>query len=314
MALFTGLAAWMIVAAGTGVAPGVALILLALCAFLFARAASAASGWELPLGIAAGGVAVALAGGETLLENTASPMGYANATAGFYALTTAAALIVVARCPLRPVRIAAGTLAVAFAAVPVGNGSRAGVVLVALLPLGFLGRLGPQHTRRLVVAGVVAVPVVVALTALWGANYDRDGAGGRVEHAALSALSERRAVLWGDAVAMIRDDPLLGAGPGSFAGTSPAALADPDARWAHSAYLQLGAETGLPGLALLLAIVGWGFALLSTSRLDSGAAIAAMALTGAAIHAAIDYVWDFPVLPLTLVLLVAAGGTRGYAR
>ncbi len=312
--LFAALAAWMVEAArsaGADAGPEVTMIFLALCAFLVARAAGSTGSWELPLGIAGGGVAVALLGGETLLENTASPLGYANATAAFFVLVTAAALIVAERSPVRPVRMAAGILALAFAVIPVGIGSRAGTLFVLLLPLGFLARLGRHVARRLIIGGLAAVTAVVALSAWWGASYEPLDARGQFERSALTTISERRVLLWSDAVKMIGEDPLRGGGPGSFAQTSPMALADEDARWAHSAYLQMGAEAGLPGLALILGIVAWGFAQLYTSRLDTGAAIAAMALTGAAIHAAVDYVWEFPVVPLTAVLLVAVGSARG---
>ena len=57
----------------------------------------------------------------------------------------------------------------------------------------------------------------------------------------LDELSERRTRLWREAMEITVREPVFGAGPGMFAQTSPTALADADARWAHSAYLQVAA-------------------------------------------------------------------------
>jgi O-antigen ligase len=311
--LFLALAGWITQAgrvSGTGGLPDAGLILLTLAVYAFARIASAENGWELPLGIAAGGVAVAFMGGESLLSNIDSPIGYANATAAFFVLATAAALMAVERCHLRAVRVAAGAAAAAFAIVPIGNGSKAGAALLLLLPLGFFARGRRDIARRLVLLGMATVLLVIGLSAWLGVNYDPD-TGETQATTAVAALSSRRVVLWHEAVDMMRADPLYGVGPGEFATNSATALRDEDAAWAHSAYLQVGAETGVPGLVLVIALVLWAFLRLLRSELDVGAAIAAMALAAAALHAGIDYVWDFPVVPLTTALLVGIGCGRG---
>src|SRR5690606_15055116 len=65
-------------------------------------------------------------------------------------------------------------------------------------------------------------------------------------------LTGARLSLWADALSMAREQPLAGAGPGSFATTSPTALSDNDLGWAHSAPLQLLAETGLLGFLIVV--------------------------------------------------------------
>lgn len=310
--LCTGLAVWTVVsarAAGVGQGGGVVLALLTIVLVAFGRLTVLRNGWELPLGVAAGGLAVALGAGDGLLGNASSPLGYANATAALFLLATAASLVVAARCPLRPVRLGCLGLAAVFASIPLTNGSRTAAALLVLLPLGLLSARGAVH--RLLAGGAVAVAVVVGATVTLGLAYDPVTGGGPLPRVAASVLTERRLALWHDALAVMRDHPLRGVGPGGLAAYSPTIRDDPDAKYAHSAYLQVGAETGVPGLLLLVALVGWGFAHLRLGDPDAGTGVAGMALTASAVHAGIDYVWGFPAVLLTVALLVGAGRGGG---
>ena len=96
---------------------------------------------------------------------------------------------------------------------------------------------------------------------------------------------------------------------------APTALADADARWAHSAYLQVGAETGVIGAALLGLVLLWVFGALYRSRQDERLiVIGTAAVTALAVHAAIDYVAHFPhwssSLPCSPASLAPARGAN----
>lgn len=315
--VFGALAAWLALGSsrtGTSGLSGGGVVLAAFALFVFGRVASFENGWELALGVAGGGLAVIVGSGDSLLENTTGPIGYANATAAVFLLAAAAGLLVAVRAPVRKVRIAGFALAAAFASIPLSNGSRTAAALLFLLPLGLLAGDRPEVVRRLLALGLGAVVLVIALTTWLGVRYEPTGDGAPLDRLATGALSERRVSLWHDAITLLREDPLLGGGPGSFAVESPTAQADADSRWAHSAYLQLAAEAGLPAMALLLAVVVWGFVQLARSELDAGAAIAGMALTASAVHAAIDYVWSFPAVLLTLALVLGVGMGAGRER
>ena len=107
------------------------------------------------------------------------------------------------------------------------------------------------------------------------------------------------------------DEPVFGVGPGFFAQASPTALADADARWAHSAYLQVGAETGVIGAALLGLVLLWVFGALYRSRQDERLiVIGTAAVTALAVHAAINYVAHFPALVIIAALLAGLASAR----
>src|SRR6185369_4744596 len=94
-----------------------------------------------------------------------------------------------------------------------------------------------------------------------------------------------------------------GVGIGRFAVESPTARSDADARWAHDEFLQVGAEAGIPAMALMIAIFLWAVVrLTATRRVRWGVAIGAAAVAALGVHASIDYVLHFPA-----VGFVAAG-------
>ena len=235
-----------------------------------------------------------------------SPLGYSNATGSFYLLAAFAALLVAVRARNVAIRVAAGAATVASALVPWLNGTDTAAALTLLLPLALLGQRGPRTIRRLIGFGAVLVGAALLATVAigWAYEPDRDGAlDGLLER----TLSERRAELWHDALAIIGMRPIFGVGPGRFAVESPTALADQDAVWVHQEFLQVGAETGLPGLALLLALVGWGFVRVRRHAVDSGAAVAALGLAAVGVHASVDYVWHFPAIVAATAVLAGTG-------
>jgi O-antigen ligase len=121
----------------------------------------------------------------------------------------------------------------------------------------------------------------------------------------LPVVDDVRAGLWQVAGGLIRDEPLRGVGPGMFAELSPET--DADLRWAHHEYLQVGAELGLVGLLLVLAGIAWVFVRLAVAcRSSSAAVIASTAAIVVTVHAAFDYVWHVPAIPLVATALMGS--------
>jgi O-antigen ligase len=85
----------------------------------------------------------------------------------------------------------------------------------------------------------------------------------------------------------------------------PTAARERDLGWAHNEFLQQGAETGIIGLALVLALLGWVFWRLWNAG-TAAAAVAALGLSAIVIHACADYVFHFPLLPATTAALVGS--------
>ncbi|MGI8684403.1 MAG: O-antigen ligase family protein [Acidimicrobiales bacterium] len=293
--------------------------LQAACVATYGAARLATRWWRpaVPLGaLAVGGTLTVL---RTVLPGR-GPLGYANADAALdVQLAVAAAMAAVALRPRWPARAADGVAAVARR--PRWPGRAAGGVaaafvlaaavsgsVAAVVALGLVAVLAAAAALRMPVAGIgaVAVLVVVAATAFAGVARVTGTAPGVVDRVA-DAVDERRVALWADAAALAHDHPVAGVGAGRFEELSPTARSDPDARWAHSDFLQQAAEGGGVALALLLAAFGWGFARLWVAGDgDWLPVLGATALTALGVHAAIDYVLRFPLLTLVGVALVGA--------
>ena len=106
-----------------------------------------------------------------------------------------------------------------------------------------------------------------------------------------------------------------GAGTYEFAWLREA-RSDRSVRDAHSLYIELAAETGIPGLVLGL---GFVLALLGVARerkrLDPGArlvlAAALAGVVGFAFAATVDWVWELPAIAVAAMLLAAVAFTAG---
>jgi O-antigen ligase len=130
-----------------------------------------------------------------------------------------------------------------------------------------------------------------------------------------SLSSNGRYQLWNLALDAMGSHPILGTGAGTYEFTwlreTPIGKTVRDA---HSFYLETGAETGLVGLALALALV---CSLLSpfaglrrTAREVRAITAAALAAIAAfAFSAAVDWVWELPAIAVTAMLLAAVGFT-----
>jgi hypothetical protein len=243
----------------------------------------------------------------TLLDRgpLSGPFGYSNARGAFYLVAATAAVMLVARWRDVLVRIVAGVFLVVLAVVPVVTGAQAASILLALPLVAVV--VGIKFPRAMIASlGVLFLGAVTATVLLAGLSPERlpDAVGERAE----AALTERRVTLWDEAFDLMRSDPLYGVGPGRFREESPTALSDIDAHWAHNAFLQQGAETGVPGMVLLTGIFVWGFVrLLVTRDPDAGVAVAAAGLAAVGIEACIDYILHFAAVPVVTAALVGTG-------
>ena len=308
------LAGWAALAAsddGGALAPMLTVLVLALVAFLaglfLQRYATA-----LALGIAVIVLLAALESSNAFSTRPlAGPTNYANANAALYVQTAALAGLAAARCRQPPLRIALVAVAVVAAGLPLLIGSAAaavGGVVVAAATL--LGVVRPARSTRLAcVAGALTVTFACAGSVIVAERFGNGVPDDDRLTGVAAALSERRIELWRDAGRLAADHPVTGVGPGRFDQTSPVARFDSDTRAAHSAPLEVAAETGLPGGAMLFVIVLAVLAGLWTRGPAAAPALVAVAAWSAFwLHADVDYVADFPAV-VTIAALVAGLGT-----
>ncbi|MDX1621627.1 MAG: O-antigen ligase family protein [Nitriliruptorales bacterium] len=236
------------------------------------------------------------------------PLPYANAAGALFFVAAGAALLLAIRSRTRVRRGAWTALFGVYAFVPWPMGSHAAAMLALTLPGAMWVTRGGGRHRRWLAASVGFLLVAIAFTIVLGTTYEPGERSGAVERVVDATLSERRVQLWADAVALMIDHPATGVGPGNFAEMSPTAIAHPDTAPVHSEFLQLGAETGLLGfvLGLLVAIA----AILRWRRPGADAVVAATLVAGLALHASMDYVLHFAVVPLVAAAVTGAESAR----
>jgi tetratricopeptide (TPR) repeat protein len=169
--------------------------------------------------------------------------------------------------------------------------------LVLALGLGWLGRrysaLPPRRQLGFLAMLVVALVVGGALLLSTGALPTTLAARLRGFNLAETSAAER--IIWSrDALAVIVDHPFLGVGGGGWASVYYQYQGYPYiAREVHNDFLEIGVETGLPGLATFLALLGSGaWAVWRVARRggrDERLAALAGAGTMLALHSAIDF-------------------------
>jgi O-antigen ligase len=121
------------------------------------------------------------------------------------------------------------------------------------------------------------------------------------------------------AVNLVVEHPLVGVGPAASPVTWPGADGSTQVmRYLHDEYLEVLLALGAPGLLLLLALLAAAGATLRRAhqQLPGSALVAAVsaALAAAAVHAAFDFVWHVPVVPLLLAALLGLMTERPSAR
>jgi O-antigen ligase len=198
------------------------------------------------------------------------------------------------------------------------SGSRAGVLAaIALAAVVWVTgpRVSPSTPRRLRTGVVISA---LALAVLQGTGMPRatiEPSAGRYTEAA--ARADQRPTLWRGALAVFVEAPLAGAGHGRFAGRFfeiapdlPTPRPDVMTSHAHNAILQIAAEYGLAGLAILgVGALAWGA---GARRRASGIRTwACWVLIPAAVQSLFEYpLWYAYFLGPFAFALGAAEGTR----
>lgn len=245
-------------------------------------------------------VAVAVAGSMVLgfpdvLRAGGGPTGYANANATLASIGAIAGAAAAASAPRRG-RLSWMLLTVLLLAAVAATQSVAGVLALAVAVVLVVAATALRWAPFAVAGGLVAVSLTLGVTVAIADGGDPLGLG---ERAGL------RADLWASALDAVRSEPWRGLGPGGYEDRAPVS-SDADLRWAHHGFLQLGAEQGVPGLLLALALLGWvygrvwGSARAHPVRALTGASI----VTVIALHASVDHVLHHAAVPLTGALLV----------
>jgi O-antigen ligase len=257
---------------------------------------------------------VIASGSRTGVLSTAplsGPLEYINADAALYVQASVAGLML-AFTPLPlPLRMLGGLAAGVFATLPFFIHAVAATWLVVVLPAVAIFAVAIAGARGARVAiALCGLLFVASLTAtIWlGGTYSSSPQPNVFQRAAGEFVDQDRLIFWHEAFRLMSRNPGMGVGPRRYQVVSPVASRNPDDRWAHNEFLQQGAEGGIAGLMFSALIFVWGFARLWFTRApDAITALSAAALAALGIHACVDYVMHFPVIPILAAGLVAAG-------
>jgi len=181
------------------------------------------------------------------------------------------------------------------------TGSRGGFIAFAVMVV--VGLLAASRRVWLILAAV-AVIAVVFVTAHQA---------GLIHHGLASASA--RGDYWRGAVAIARDHPWLGTGPGTFGSIYPKykTATTEEAQLVHNSYLQMWSDSGAAGavvFALLWLAALWdGFRLVRKRNGDLASIAVLAAITGWMVHGFIDFDLYVPgvALPAFLLLGVLQG-------
>lgn len=248
-------------------------------------------------------IALFLAAG--LLLRPRAPRGPAGASAGGSRLLG----------PWRALRIAVLTGAIgmmtAALVLTFSRGGLIGLVAGATVLLSMTLRGRSVLVAAVTVAGVaLATAGMIHLTGA-GSLLDRFGTLGR------EPFADYRWAVWERTVRMLGEAPVVGVGLGAYQDAfpqyrPPGIQSDKLIDYAHNDYLQLGGETGFPGLVVLAwalaALVGFTVRRFATRHDPVVRGITAGALAGlaaVAVHSALDFGLRMPANALMAVVVVA---------
>jgi O-antigen ligase len=247
---------------------------VAACLLLVGVGATLSRGGALALVVGAAVLATLLGPGRTLRAAGPPTLGAVVALAGLVPSMAASS-------PPRPVLAAAALVAGAIVAVGASQLSsrRLALGLAAAVLAAFV---------VLAVGGPGSNPVAVASTRLTIASPDRAAAA----RAALQLAGER---------------PLTGTGPNRAVLTWVQNNRRVTSRYIHNEYLQVLAELGFVGLALLVVLlVSLAWAIWRGRPHAPSTAVwagAAAGLAALAVHSALDFLWHLPAIPLAGAVL-----------
>jgi O-antigen ligase len=241
----------------------------------------------------------------------APPLGYPNADAALLVLAAGAACCAAWAVRGAALRVALLTMGAGadVAALPLGSAAGfaagAGVVLCSLA--------AARTRRRLPVLAFLALAAAVAVGASCAVAVGALPAG--LSSSLTGQLTRPRVHLWHQAMSLAEHHPLRGVGPERFADEAvPAADLVPAAGPPQSAPLQLAAEQGIPGAALLAISFGWLLtALWRSPRPTPVVLTAAATLTGLAMLATVDHVLSYAAVTAGAGFLAGVATARPFA-
>ena len=177
------------------------------------------------------------------------------------------------------------------------------LLVVAIIALSLSGH-GPTSRRRVLGVGLGITAAAVLVVLVLGAHPAWPA---WLRHS--ESLSYARQKLWGDALALWREHPVLGGGPGSFYEYSEIARSADHLYAAHSSILQVGAEFGAIGALLFLVVLVSG-AHVATQGDPIRGLIGVTAWCALAVHSMIDHLYEFPLVCLLAGLVIGWAGSR----
>ncbi|MGE5286263.1 MAG: O-antigen ligase family protein [Micromonosporaceae bacterium] len=239
--------------------------------------------------------------------------------AGVAALAVGVLVLCLLRGTRVVVRAAAGPAAgaaVAFAgllpSVPAAARPDPAVALAALA-CGAGIAVVMQRSPRAAIAVLTGGAALCAALILINAAPSVDAAARSLAASRISLASPARAGETSAAIRVIGRHPLVGAGPGRatlrWRGPDGSIRAD---SYSHDEYLQVLADLGIIGTALLTMFIAAAVRVLWQARLSmpgpawAGAVAAAAAL---AVHSGFDFLWHIPAIPLTVAALAGCAVT-----
>ncbi len=165
---------------------------------------------------------------------------------GVYLVTRKTPLVVLAG-----IGFVSGVLALMLTGAKFGIVASVASLGIFFLLAAFTKSLRRAKFARLLVICVVLIPLVALFSPVVTTRIRAAEAGGTQVHS-----TKFRIYTWHATFNMIKDYPILGGGPGNFAITYPRYTIAGPTKHAHSSYLQIAAECGLPALVALLLLLG----------------------------------------------------------
>ncbi len=186
--------------------------------------------------------------------------------------------------------------------------------LTARLRGAAIRRSGRERSVRTLVAAVALFAVLAPVAYVVVEPGDEVAAPYGATSARFVTFDGSRSLYWGEALEAAAERPVQGVGAGTYefswsrSGAAPETVRD-----AHSLYLEMAAELGLPGLLAILALVVGALWLAAVPLRQGQVTPEAVAMPAAvavfASFAAVDWLWESTaVTVLALACAVSAGG------